>query len=68
MQDVGRDFIFRHSWVHDFVQLFHRKFLVFVDVHEALLEEDFLIEEPFLTGHLLEACRDALIAINNQDH
>ena len=68
MQDVGRDLIFWHSWIHAIGQLFHGKLLVFVDVHEALLKEDLLIEELLLTSHLLEACWDFFVPINHQDH
>ena len=68
MQDVGGDLIFRHSWIHDVRQLFHGKLLVLVDVHEAFLKENLFVEESLLSGHLLEACGDFLVAINHQDY
>ena len=68
VQDIGGDLIFRHSWVHDVRQLFHGKLLVLVDVHEAFLKEHLFIEESLLSGHLLEACGDFLVAINHQDY
>ena len=68
VQDVRWDLIFGHSWVHDLRQLFHGKFLVLVDVHEAFLEQNLFIEEPFLSGHLLEACGYFLVTINHQDY
>ena len=68
MQDVGGDLIFRHSFVHDVRQLFHGKLLVLVNVHEAFLKEHLFIEESLLSGHLLEACGNFLVAINHQDY
>lgn len=65
MQQVRGNFRRVAVRIHDVTNVFHLELVVTVDIHEALLEKDLLVEEFLFTRQNLEACGDPVVAIDN---
>ena len=65
MQNIAWNVIDFDTLIHDITHVHHLEFFITIEIHKAFLEEDFLIEETFLTGERLHALRDVVIAISN---
>lgn len=67
MQKVGRHSLGVHFWVTHISHVLHLELLVAIQVHKALLKEDFFVQEAFVSSQFLETVWDAVITITD-DH
>ena len=52
-------------WIHDVADILHLEFVVAVDLHKVLLEENLLIKELLFSCQNFQACRNLFIAITD---
>ena len=65
MKHVGWDLVLRDAFVHYVTHITHLEFLVAVQLHKALLEKHFFIEETFIASQRLHAGWNVIVAIGN---
>ena len=67
VEDVAGHLVGVDALVHDVTYVHHLELLVTIELHEALLEKDFLVEETLLTSQCFEALWDIVIAISDNN-
>ena len=65
MQQVSWMLFSGNIWIHDVADILHLKFIVAVDLHKILLEENLLIKELLLSRQNFKACRNLVISVTN---
>ena len=65
MKHVGRDLVLMNTFVHYVSHIAHLEFLIAVQLHKALLKQNFLIEETFFTSQRLHAGWNVIVTIGD---
>lgn len=67
MENVTGHLVNVDALIHDVTYVHHLELLITIELHEAFLKEDFLVEETLLTAQCFEALGDVVVAIGDND-